>query len=249
MISALGAVVARAKGVRFPEQRLGGWWWRGRWRLEFALGWLEPESVEWVESVAKPGMTVIDVGAHIGYYTRLLSDLVGPSGRVYAFEPHPDNLEFLRHNTRKLGNVEVLGAAVSDRVGSVTLHVSAGHSNHSLIDGYTEEEGRIEVESVALDAFAADKGIAEIGLVKVDVEGAEPLVMEGMTGLMKSKRVGALLLEFNAPALLQGGVEPASFIRSLIVSGLQLVGSDGRELSVSDPIPDRVVNLFCRPAE
>ena len=228
---------------------MGGWWWTGRWRFEFVLGWLEPESIEWVRRLVQPGMTVVDVGAHIGFYTRILSDLVGSNGRVLAFEPHPANLDFLRHNTRGMSNVEVHAFAVGASDEPVRLHVSAGHSNHSLIDGYTEELESIEVEGITLDSFLAHHHIAAIDFLKIDVEGAEPLVLAGLADALGAKQVRGILTEFNPTALELGGVEPAELVRTLRESGFDVhsIGPHGR---LEDPlVQGAVVNLLCLPVD
>ena len=62
------------------------------------MDWFEWESLVWVRRLVRPGMTVLDLGAHIGYYTRIFSRWSVPSGTVLAFEPNPENLEVLRRN-------------------------------------------------------------------------------------------------------------------------------------------------------
>lgn len=246
-IDMLAFVVAKFRGVRFPEQRVGGWWWTGRWRFEFAMGWLEPESVSWTRRSVKPGMTVLDIGAHIGFYTRLLSELVGPAGRVLAFEPHPANVEFLQHNTRRCSNVEIYPFAVGDTDGTLDLHVSAGHSNHSLVDGFTETIESISVRGVRLDSFLAPLGTDEIGFVKIDVEGAEPLAIAGMQKTLEANPGLAMLTEFNPAALEKGGTAPDEFLRNLEERGFEVreVGSDGPLSRIPDN--QTVVNLICLP--
>ena len=247
-IDVFAFVVAKSRGVRFPEQRVGGWWWTGRWRFEFAMGWLESESVAWARQLVRPGMTVLDIGAHIGFYTRLLSDLVGPDGRVLAFEPHPVNVALLQHNTRRCSNVEIHPCAVGDTDGALELHVSAGHSNHSLVDGFTEALESISVRGVILDSFLTPLGVEKIGFIKIDVEGAEPLALAGMRETLEANPGLAMLTEFNPNALEKGGTAPDEFLRTLEELGFEVRDVDSDRTLIRTPGDQTVVNLICLPA-
>ena len=92
------------------------------WRLKLLVGAWESETVEIVRGIAKPGMTALDLGAHVGYYTTLLSKLVGDAGWVIAFEPHPRTVAKLRHNVCQLKNVTVEQVAVGGEEGDDVLY-------------------------------------------------------------------------------------------------------------------------------
>ena len=242
-------ILSRWKGVRFPSRQVGGWWWVWRWRFEFLLRWNEVQSVAACRRFIREGMTVVDVGAHIGYYTRLFSELVGPSGRVLAFEPEPENFALLRQNLRgaKYKNVEMFNCALADRGGTMSLHLSSGHSNHSLIKGYTESAGSTKVDVVTMDAFLDQHGIDRVDFVKIDVEGAEPLVLAGMQKTLARCPDLAMLVEFNRTALQSGGASPEAFARSLSESSFSLQATlpDGRWGDIPSEMSDEVVNLLC----
>lgn len=91
--------------------------------------WMERDAVV-TRKLISPGDTVLDIGANIGVYSRMLSRCVGPAGRVYAFEPIPQTFDFLSNNIRKLGltNVETLDFAASDtdRTDSMVIPTFAG---------------------------------------------------------------------------------------------------------------------------
>ena len=91
-------------------------------RLELLTGQHETETRRALERLTRPGMVALDIGAHIGYHTRLLARQVGAAGRVIALEPHPRTFETLRQNTRDLPNVTALQAAASESAGSAELH-------------------------------------------------------------------------------------------------------------------------------
>ena len=158
--------------------RLRGRWWlparRGK-VLRILGGTYEREQTRLFQRHLRPGGTVLDVGAHVGYYTLLSSVLVGDAGRVHAFEPNPANAEFLlRHvQINRRANVRVEQAAVSDRAGTARFEFGTGSGT-----GHLAEAGALEVRTVRLDDHCAEHGLAP-SAVKIDVEGAELSVLEG----------------------------------------------------------------------
>jgi FkbM family methyltransferase len=163
--------------------------------LRYLTGDAEPEVQEALAELIKPGQTVYDVGANIGFFTILCSRLVGPQGKVYAFEPIPENLVTLRHNIalNKLTNVVVVEQALSASTGTAEMFVSPWSAFHSLdVAGASKREnhgpdgGQITVATVTLDEFLQRDGVSAPDLVKLDVEGAELLVVEGMRETLRT---------------------------------------------------------------
>jgi FkbM family methyltransferase len=224
LISLFVVLLKRWHRFDFPEREVGGWWWVDRFRFEILLRWFEYESVRVVRKIAKPGAMAIDIGAHIGYYTRLLSELVGPRGRVFAFEPDPRNFAVLQRNLsrRNYRNVELFNMAVGDVNGEVPLYLSEGHSNHSLIEGFVKSEAEIQVEIVTLDAFLEQRGIDQIDFLKSDTEGAEPRVLSGMQRTIARSSQLDMLMELNPDALASAGVDPHEFIERIRQMGFSI---------------------------
>lgn len=234
-------------GVTFPKRATGGWWWIDRWRFEFLLGWAERESVAWLQRSVRRGDTALDVGGHIGYYTRLLSKLVGRGGRVIAFEPHPENFSILRHNSRGRSNVEALHVAAGDRDGSTLLFESAGHSNHSLVAEFAGSSESVRVETARIDTLLQRRGIERIAFAKIDVEGAEPLVLDGMKETIARSPGLTLLIEWNPEALRMGGSSPAAFAARLEALGLEVFAiAPDASLHPLDAETQTFCNLLCR---
>jgi FkbM family methyltransferase len=130
-----------------------------------------------LNSVAKPGMTVFDVGANVGYFTLLFSRAVGPQGHVYAFEPNPDNLARL-HSHLALNactNVTVIAAAASDRDGE------AGFDGDGC-EGHLSNTGVLAVRTIRLDDFPTPD------LIKMDIEGGEALAVPGAQRILSERR-------------------------------------------------------------
>jgi FkbM family methyltransferase len=142
-------------------------YWLGSYEMQ--------KCARFAESVP-PGGTVFDLGANVGYYTLISSFAAGPAGRVYAFEPLPRNLAFLRRHLtlNRVKNVTVVEAAVADRVGTARFEEDASTSR-----GRLGGLGGLEVRAVALDEWAGREGIPAPDLLKIDIEGAELLALRG----------------------------------------------------------------------
>lgn len=157
---------------------LRGRWWRPASRgkiLRILNGTYEREQTALFQQLLRPGATVLDVGANVGYYTLLASVLAGDAGRVHAFEPEPKNAGFLRDHVRinRRRNVTVQQAAVSDRAGTARFDFGGGSGT-----GHLADTGAIEVRTLRLDDYCAEHGLAP-SAIKIDVEGAEVSVLEG----------------------------------------------------------------------
>ena len=238
-------------GMHFPARAVGGWWWIWRWRFEILQRYSEWESLAWLRRFVKPGMTVVDIGANVGYYTGFLSELVGPAGRVFAFEPNPENLAVLSRNVarRRYSNVQVVPFAVSNSADGAYLYISPGHSNHSLIEGFTHAEDKLWVGTIRLDTFLDQRGCPRVDFIKLDVEGGEPLALEGMRETILGSPGVRLLIEFNLAAIRAGGRTRKQFLQQITDLGLawNALRDDG---SLGD-LPGEIeinVNVLCEQA-
>ncbi len=160
---------------------------------DFILGTYEPGCTQVLRQCLKHGSCCVDVGANLGYFSIFMSLLVGEQGRVVAFEPMRDTVEMLRKNVcaNRLGNVNVVAAAVSDRSGSVDLlnDPSQRLSKTASMIGYRLEGSAqsTTVPSVRLDEYFA--GATRLpDLIKIDVEGAELCVLNGARELLARAR-------------------------------------------------------------
>lgn len=149
----------------------------------------EPEFARMSEWVS-PGDVVLDIGANLGIYTSELSRLVGPSGRVIAFEPVPVTFRFLVHNSRLFPHPNIsffnLAISSSSQFFSVDMPINASGlpalARASMKSG---DGGGLQVMSMSLDQMKFPK---RVSFVKIDVEGHEPSVLEGMTSILKNDR-------------------------------------------------------------
>lgn len=170
--------------IKLHSWRHKGYWYHGARR--------EPVAMRTFRRLIEPGDDVFDIGAHIGYLSVYFADLTGGSGTVSAFEPGANNLPYLRENARNIDTITIFETAVSERDGAVAFYLEdLTGQNNSLIanyEGRSRSEERawakasvraVEVASVRLDTFIARHRVPP-DFVKIDVEGAELLVLEGM---------------------------------------------------------------------
>lgn len=134
------------------------------------------------ERCLSPGDTVIDAGAHIGYYACLASQIVGKEGTVVAFEPHPEHAQRVRGHSRSNGcTARVEQVAVTDTDGVASLRLSNRSGGHAIDDsGQT-----VDVGTRSLDSYLDESGLSP-DLVKLDVEGAELAALNGMRETLQS---------------------------------------------------------------
>ena len=149
----------------------------------YLVGTAEPHLQKAIRKYVAPGDTVYDVGANMGYVSLSLAKRVGPGGHVIAFEPLPQNVSLLRTNIKnnRLQNIQVLDVAASDRHGEAVIRVSDNLSMASLI-WHKGEPSAVElvIRTVAIDDLVQSGELGEPTFVKIDVEGAEGLALQGM---------------------------------------------------------------------
>ena len=185
----------------------------------------EPEMVALARALVGPGDVAVDVGAHIGFFTIHLASAVGPSGRVHAFEPLPRNADLLARSiaeSRFADRVQLVRAAVADRPGEATLHFAAETLNTGgafISERTGAAEGGLallRVPTVRLDDLDLR---APVRLIKMDVEGAEPLVVAGARRLLTTSRP-YVLSEIHPEQLARvAGTTPAAFLDDLLGLG------------------------------
>jgi FkbM family methyltransferase len=196
----------------------------------YFLGSYEERGLRFVESFLRPGDVFIDVGANIGVYSLLAAQRVGPGGRVYAFEPVPGTAARLRQQValNDLTNITVEEMAVSDAPGTVPIYLPpAGNSGMASLHAYTDElRAPVVVAATTLDAYT--HGWPAVRLVKMDIEGAEWLALQGMQQLLATQRP-ALLLELEPTILGSMGHSAAAISEWLAALGYapRYVQADG----------------------
>jgi FkbM family methyltransferase len=213
-----------------------------------ARGDYEPFLRELLADRLGDGVLLADCGAHIGLYT-LLACRRG--ARAIAFEPDPYNAAALARNVGGCRGVRVVQKAVADRVGRARFNAFGGTVAGSLVNRADRPLGReLEAELTTLDAELAGEELGAL-VVKLDVEGAEPLALAGMRETLARAGDATLLVETNPQALDAAGSSPEELVASLLELGLEcsFVDEERRRLEpVPAPAALRKGNLLCRRA-
>lgn len=183
-------------------------------------GCYSPYETEVFRSLIKPGMKIADIGAHIGYFTLLAAEVAGAHGRVYAFEPDPENFDLLSRtvSVNHFGNVVLENKAISDKNGTEILFQdrfnlgNMSFAEHNIPRGASD--GNIKVITATLDEYFS--GLS-LDMIKIDVQGAEGRVFEG--GKETLNKVQFVLTEFWPFGLRNMGTEPRAFLEMFIHAG------------------------------
>jgi len=238
----------------FPAQRKGF----GKFMYAFRE-YYDPE-LAYLEKVLSPGNVFIDVGANFGVYTLVASKLVGEAGKVIAFEPTAESFKTLRKNIalNHSANVRAFQVALAQRRGRAWLYHGLDPVGNSLgMDPLRGDKGE-EVEMDALDKILVENGIDRVDVIKIDVEGAEELVLRGATKSLTAYSP-VVIFEFNPDYAARLGLSPygaRDLLESLSYEFVVLDDVANSNNSESRPtyfnivaIPKQSAEEFCRSVQ
>lgn len=176
----------------------------------------DKDEIALLKQYIKPGDTVLDIGANIGFYTRILSELVGETGKVYAFEPDTTNFRYLQQNARQLKNAALYNQAVSDHTGSITLYrstmLNVDHKTYAS-DAYSE---KYEIPCISPDELLEGKPVQ---FIKIDIQGYEYFAFRGMRRILQENPGLRILSEFFPYGIKKSGVSLRDFLDLFTGSG------------------------------
>ena len=205
--------------------------------LLFLQGKYASARVSEIREAVKQGNVVIDIGANIGYFTVLLANLVGPEGKVYAFEPGPRNYGLLQRTIERNGYAHVIAEqkAVSNKAGEFLLYQTGSRAANTLSPG--KHISAVKVDMVTLDEFLSDEH--DITFIKMDMDGSEPLAIQGMAQLIQRSSSLRVLAEYQPGNLKRYLSNPLDFITIAEQHGLKLAAILDTE---SGRLPDLVLS-------
>ena len=215
-----------------------------------------------IKNNVKDGDNVIDLGANIGYFTLILAKLVGPTGKVFAFEPDPRNLALLKKNVEynNYKNVIIVPKAVSNVNDKCTLYTGQKTFGQNKI--YKPKNTKIQKfipidsETVRLDDFFKTNGLLDkISFIKMDVEGAEFLALSGMKEILKLNKNIKIFTEAEISYLEDAGSSYDQFIDLLTENDFTFSLADNRTETLTKVNKSQLekilndegnsVNIFC----
>lgn len=206
----------------------------------YVLNEYEPVTQQSFNEALRPGMTMVDVGAHIGYYALLSARLVGPGGKVHAIEPFSENLDFLRRNVRanQLTNVDIHPYAAGEERAKRQFHITgSSDSNGFFAHPMTETVSMIEVDQVPVDQVVSGR----VDAAKIDVEGAEVLVLNGMTRILSENPGIVLWVEWAPHCMKSAGYRPEELpnrLRALGFTSIEVLDdADGSRRPLDEVLP------------
>jgi FkbM family methyltransferase len=202
-------------------------------RTILSTGRWEPAVVQAIRRHLAPGGTLVDVGAHIGYHSLKAAAAVGPAGHVIAIEPNPGTVRLLRDNIRASSAtaIRVEPVACSNAEGTLELFAAAeaniGESSlaRHTASGAGKIAGVYRVPARTLDAIVKEAAVSRVDVIKIDVEGAEMLVLQGARETLARYRP-ALILELIDSELQAMGTSSAAIREYLRAAGY----SSGRNI-------------------
>ena len=189
----------------------------------------ERGEVQFLESIAREGMNVIDVGGHIGVTAVVIAKQVGKRGLAYSFEPVPEYFEILKKNLSANGleNAEAFQLAVTDRLETIDFYQQGGSS------GIIPEEGAKTFKAITttIDRFLNGQKVERIDLINMDCEGSELLVLEGAKESLRKNKV-RIFCEIHHDSLKRLGQSVQHVVRYLQKLGYEVHSVSLDDLSV-----------------
>ncbi|MDB4349668.1 FkbM family methyltransferase [Omnitrophica bacterium] len=196
----------------------------------YLYGTREKDQVYIVQNVLKRGMKVLDIGANIGYYVLLEAGIIGDSGRIYAFEPHLDNVNILKKNIELNGfsdRIELSQRGISDKDGTMEFFVSPKSNLHTLNPSFFKPtktarfNGSIKIDVVDIKRVLREK--SPIDFVRMDVEGHEVEVLGGLCEALEYMKVfPSILFETHFPRYDDIKHDMRSVLRGLFERGYKV---------------------------
>lgn len=203
-------------------------------------GEYEPILTKILQKNIQPSDIVMDVGANVGYFTKLMTKLVGRRGKVIAFEPSEINWKYLQKNVARKPNVRIEKIALSDKVGE--LHFSEDSANPG--ENGLRERGKTVVPTSTLTSWVNAHKIKKINLIKIDVEGAEVMVLQGAKDFLRKQKKLVVAIECNPGALSELGFTTNDLVKSLKVCGLKITEIIDERMKVTSTYAPQKLELM-----
>jgi FkbM family methyltransferase len=188
------------------------------------FGVYEKAETKFFYTACRDGMTFLDVGANIGYYTALAARIVGPNGNVIALEPDPESYQYLEQTIKAnaVGNVRAFQIAASDSPATLPLFISKDNRGDNRLYAPAEKRPQIEVEARPIDELLSENNINTVDLIKIDVQGYEPKVIAGLEKTINQSPNLTILMEFWPKGIAEAGGDAKKFLDDLRKLGLTL---------------------------
>jgi FkbM family methyltransferase len=190
----------------------------------------DADEIALLQKLVKPGSVVLDIGANIGFYARVISPLCGNNGIVYCFEPDKGNFERLRKNVADLENVRIFNAAVSNNEGTLKVYrsklLNVDHRTYP-VENYESIE---TTEALSIDGLLNKKTIRVPDVIKIDIQGYELTAFMGMKRLLSEVKSLNILAEYWPHGFRRAGTAATEFFDFFDALGYRFSVIRGKEL-------------------
>jgi len=192
----------------------------------------DAEEIEFLSKTIKPGDTILDIGANIGFYSKILAGLTGPAGKVYCFEPDSVNFSHLLRNTKTIdskthGTIIPINKAVAETTKTLKLYTSkllnVDHRTYK-VDNF---ENEISIPATSIDDFVSSSGNVKVDFIKMDIQGFELSALKGMVNTLRANPEICILMEFWPYGLTKAGTPFEDFFLFFKDNALKLFKLDG----------------------
>ncbi len=187
-----------------------------------ALRVYEKPETRFFLAACQTGMTFLDIGANVGYYSALALARFQGRGSVIALEPDPDSYSHLLKTAAANGSAICIPRAAADRSGAMRLFLNPDNKGDNRLYPNDLARGSIEVAVATIDSLLAELGVASVDLIKVDVQGYEGHVFRGMAETIRRSPRLTILSEFWPQGLRDAGTSPMRLLTDLEDLGLKL---------------------------
>lgn len=241
VLDLLADYYSRWRGYSFPNNYIR------RWKLDMLWELYEKDTLAVFKKIIKPDMIAIDIGAHIGYYTRIFSKMVGSGGVVLAFEADPENFLLLKKNTQQLANVKIFQLALSDHAGIIDFyHCLEKAGCHTTLANapLNFKMQKISVPANTLDTVLAQENIANVQVIKIDIEGGEAAALTGMAQTMQVNKNLAVITEFAPAWIKAAGKDPLTVLQQFKNNNFSIFAIANNKLSLLTPINKESYEVF-----
>ena len=185
--------------------------------------------MELIRRLVKPGNTVLDIGANIGFYGRFFSDCVGPSGHVYCFEPDTGNFIHLKKEMHDKINATLIQKAIASETGMLTFYLSGllnvDHRSYEP-ESYSSKKN---IEKISIDDFVEKR--FKVDFIKMDIQGFETVALKGMKRTIDANPGLVILTEFWPHGLLSAGSSPLEMYDLAVQLGFTISVVNGQSIN------------------
>ncbi len=229
----------------------------GMQEMVFFVGEFERAVTEIVRLLVNEGDVCVDVGANFGWYTTLFAKEAGETGEVHSFEPVPATYRELRRNYELMGspdNVFINNLALGDQPGRITMNLFGGlpTGHASLSSQGRDVTASFECPMITLDSYLDDKRIEKVDLIKVDIEGAEMMFLNGAARIFEQEAPPIFLVEMALGQTQHFGYVPDDLVKFIALKGdykfYAVDEASGRLQQIHGFAPGDIgANVFCMP--